>query len=98
MLKYSKLSKEQQEVVYNNYINECKTQTYREDYRGELGIFMVYGDDQSGSYSNSYTPLLAHLSGKFEDCLRVACSLENFTYWSSQLGGRLVKVDVHKCK
>lgn len=65
-------------------------------YSGQTGTFLVYGDDQSGSFASSTVPLLAILEGTFEDVLKTAAKLTNFTYWSKTHGGTIVKTVAHK--
>lgn len=88
------LTPELVEQRIRRYLDEIENQT-KQDYRGQDGVFLVYGGEQSGSVRHSHTPALALLKGRFEDVLRLAVQLRDFCTWSEWSGGRVERVALH---
>lgn len=74
------LTETQRKISKENYLKSV----YWEEFDPErVGVFAIYGDDQTGSYASSHTPLLAVFIGKMGDALDFAVTLRFWTYWSN---------------
>jgi hypothetical protein len=61
--------------------------------RDETGTWMIYGEDDNPDFAgHHHEPLLGHVTGKLDDVIRHAVSLDRFWTWGG--GGRIEKIEI----